>query len=677
MKLNIKHLPVIGLLGLAALSVGSCTDEVAFGDKFLEKAPGGTNTADSIFHNPEYTRGYLARIYSRQYFNLMESSSNTCPQHLNYWKGMPDMLTDLHFTVFAKSLLFTAYYGGMLTSTADQYGNHTVYPYNNEGIWENVRACWLIIERINEVPNMDQDEKDRIRDEAKCLLAAQYFTAFRFFGGMPIIKGTFSGTESSYEGRKSAQETLDFMLGLLDEVIEAKKLPWGYTGAAAASETGHWTLAGAMAQKIQILQFAASPLMNSEAPYYEGKYTMAHPEYVWLGYDKTRWTALRKACEDFITALNANGVYHLVVPVENTQEGYRYAYRQAYMYQDSPEILHSVRTANKAHGNDYGWYNLGWGGAADGGGTNERCAPNPTQEYAEMFPWADGTPFDWDKTAAEGKLDEMFVKGDRVPGQKMLQNRVYTRDPRMYETMGVNGALMGLDYSSGTSSGANWEAWVGGSDASQQPATNTGVWATGYRNLKYVGGEFFRRKNPQWSWLQLSDVYLTYAEAILQDGGSLTDAISYVDQVRARVGLKGLAECNPDKNLTTNKKNLLEEILRERACEFALQCTRYYDMVRYKRADLFERKLHGLRIYRLNANGERTETPWYDTEQSSIDNENDERFYEPNKFEYEKFEITTGARIWWTDGFDCKWFLQPFPLSEVNKGYGLDQNPGW
>ena len=79
----------------------------------------------------------------------------------------------------------------------------------------------------------------------------------------------------------------------------------------------------------------------------------------------------------------------------------------------------------------------------------------------------------------------------------------------------------------------------------------------------------------------------------------------------------------------------------------------------------------------MNANGERTETPWYDTEQSSIDNENDERFYEPNKFEYEKFEITTGARIWWTDGFDCKWFLQPFPLSEVNKGYGLDQNPGW
>lgn len=35
----------------------------------------------------------------------------------------------------------------------------------------------------------------------------------------------------------------------------------------------------------------------------------------------------------------------------------------------------------------------------------------PTQEYVEMFPWADGTPFDWDKTAADGKLDQMFLTG--------------------------------------------------------------------------------------------------------------------------------------------------------------------------------------------------------------------------------------------------------------------------
>ena len=30
-----------------------------------------------------------------------------------------------------------------------------------------------------------------------------------------------------------------------------------------------------------------------------------------------------------------------------------------------------------------------------------------------------------------------------------------------------------------------------------------------------------------------------------------------------------------------------------------------------------------------------------------------------------------------TEGFDPKWYLTPFPLTEVNKGYGLVQNPGW
>ena len=106
-------------------------------------------------------------------------------------------------------------------------------------------------------------------------------------------------------------------------------------------------------------------------------------------------------------------------------------------------------------------------------------------------------------------------------------------------------------------------------------------------------------------------MYLTYAEAILQSGGSLTEAIKYVDAVRARVGMKGLVECNPDKNLTSDKDALLEEIMRERACELAFRMSRYFDLIRYKRADLFEKKLHGLRMYRM-VDGERDETMWWD-----------------------------------------------------------------
>ena len=44
------------LLGLvAALLPVACTDQVQFGGAFLEKAPGGTVTADTVFSNAEYT----------------------------------------------------------------------------------------------------------------------------------------------------------------------------------------------------------------------------------------------------------------------------------------------------------------------------------------------------------------------------------------------------------------------------------------------------------------------------------------------------------------------------------------------------------------------------------------------------------------------------------------------
>lgn len=676
MKLNIKHLPIVGALVCAALSVGSCTDKIAFGDDFLEKAPGGTVTADTVFSKAEYTRYFLAQAYAYQYYNLPSNSTNSAPQCWNYWKGMPDLLADTYHACSSTPLIFTAYYNGMLTSMQDSKKNYNVYPYHNEHIWENVRSSYLLLERVDGVPDMDTAEKERIKDEARCLLVSTYFNAFKHYGGLPIVTGLFNGSESSYEGRKSAEENIDFMVGMLDEVINAKNLPWGYTGASAASETGHWTLAGAMALKIQVLQFAASPLLNSDAPYFQGKYQMEHPEFVWLGgYDASRWTKLRQACQDFFQALNANGVYHLVVPAGNTQEDYAYAYRSGYMLQDSPEILHSVRTSTSANGNDYGWYNLGFGNNNNGSSTNSRYSYCPTQEYVEMFPYADGTPFDWDKAEKEGKLDEMFIKGERVEGEQNLQNVKYTRDPRLYETVGTNMTRCVIEWNNGRRSGEPYEAYVGGSVAHNDPKTNTNVWGTGYRNLKYLAGTAFRRQKPQWNPLMLSDMYLTYAEAIIQSGGSCAEALPYIDAVRARVGMKGIAECNPDKNLTSNKDNLLAEILRERACELGMQTSRYFDMIRYKRADLFERPLHGLRIYRM-LDGKRTDAQWYAGDRTKAA-KGSSAWYEPNHFEYEKFEITTGARIWWTQGFDPKWYFQPFPITEVNKNYGLDQNPGW
>ena len=676
MKLNIKNIfgaAVVALFGLTA-----CTDTVQFGNSFLEKAPGGTVTADTVFSNPEYTRNFLAGIYSTQYYNLPTNSTNAAPQCQNYWKGMPDALGDDFHVFFNNTIVFSKYYNGSLTSTIDGNLNGNIYPYLNEYIWENVRHCWIMIENVDKVPNMSDDEKARIKDECRCLMAYAYYIAFRWYGGLPIIRQSFTGSESSYDlPRASVEATVNFIVEQLDGAINDGHLPWAYEGADAQSQTGHWTKAGAMALKCKVLAFAASPLFNADQPYYQGKYTVENDSCAWYGgYSADRWQRVKTACADFFSQMNTNGHYHLMQPAGTTQEDYRYAFRAGYILEDSPEVLHSVRRSNNAHGNDYNWYNLGWGGKKDGSGGNDRFSYCPTEEYIEMFPWADGTPFDWDKAKKEGKLDYIFIHGDTVKGKQQLQNIRYTRDPRLYETAIVNGARQTVNWGDGRSSGANWECWVGGTTVGNNPKTNSGKYATGYRMLKYIVGEAMRRKQPQWNAIMLSDIYLTYAEALLQADNNFTEAIKYVDAVRARVGLKGLVACNPDKSLTTNKTNLLEEIMRERACDLAFQNERYFDLIRYKRADLFEKPLHGLRIYRL-VNGQRSETQWYNKSFNKKLKETDPNFYEPSHFDYERFQITTGTRAWWADGFDVKWYLQPFPLSEVQKGYGLTQNAGW
>ena len=185
MKLNIRHLPIVGVLALAAVGAGSCTDKIAFGNAFLEKAPGGTTTADTVFSNAEYTRYFLNQMYAYQYYNLPTGSTNKTPQYYNYFKGMHDILADTHHACTASPSLVSWYYNGMVTSAADGNGNYNVFPYNNMHIWENVRAANIMLERIENVHGMDDAEKARIADETRCLMAYSYFRMFRFYGGLP------------------------------------------------------------------------------------------------------------------------------------------------------------------------------------------------------------------------------------------------------------------------------------------------------------------------------------------------------------------------------------------------------------------------------------------------------------------------------------------------------------
>ena len=64
MKLQNKWF--IGAMMEAVISLvsTSCVDEIKFGNSFLDKAPGGNATIDTVFNSAEYTRQFLNTCYS-------------------------------------------------------------------------------------------------------------------------------------------------------------------------------------------------------------------------------------------------------------------------------------------------------------------------------------------------------------------------------------------------------------------------------------------------------------------------------------------------------------------------------------------------------------------------------------------------------------------------------------
>lgn len=665
---TLRKLSIVVITAMTSLSTVSCIDEIKFGNAFLDKAPGGTETEDTIFGSAEYTRRFLNNIYVKQWYGLPGFNREN-------WGGMAGALTDCWQEHFDKIGGVMAYYRGTLTSKNASGQNSCIFPYTKQNVWETVWACRKLLERIDGVPGMTDADRKVMKAEAKCLIATRYFDAFRWFRGLPLLENTFTGTESSYEiPRATVEQTVDFMVNLLDEA--APDLPWNFSAMDAETELGRWTKAGAMALKCRILLFAASPLFNSDQPY--NSETQATPEQQltwWYGnYDKTRWDRALKACEEFFSALGSNGYYQLVQADGTRPEDYRLAYRRAYYNLDSKEVLHSVRYTNADKSSSWHYYGPKFYGVTKPKNNNGRrmC---PTQEYVEMFPWADGTPFDWDESEKEQKsgtgdkkLDNMFAT--YTFGSKITPDATHlTRDPRLYESVLVNGIPFSLDWSTGNMAGNFHEMWVGGVDVSQQAVNFTTGCPTGYGNNKYWLNEDYYTRACQWVTLRLSDLYLMYAEALIQSEGNLTKAIEQIDKVRARVGLKGLVECNPGKNLTTDKNALIDELLRERVCELGLEDTRWFDIVRYKLGDkLLTKRLHGLRIWRLDDKGNRIQTKWRGDKKTKM----------PTHFDYEKFVITTQNRGWWGAGkFDTKWYLTPLPMEEINKGYGCIQNPGW
>ena len=655
----------------------ACVDDINVGNAFLEKAPGVDVNIDTVFSKAEYARNFLWSAYGQLYCTYTSG---------NMMNGAPiDVLSDSYHCYVSWGGPKQSYYPGLLTEDAQdtEDGNFQgKFSYSTKSgldsdaggrvsIYETVRKCWQIIENIERVPDMSDAEKSRLRGEAYTIMASRYYDAFRNFGGLCLVKKAFGVGEDFTEGRSTAWQTVEFIDSLIQCAVNEPGYIWNIPDNDIDQWSGRLTRASARALRAKVWMFAASPLFNNSQPYltYSKRPTgLENEEHVWFGkQDPSLWNRCLQYCNEFFADNAANGNYYQLIEPESADEaGYRMAFRRAYRYRNNmtrhekifdvhpTQLMTDVVRDGSVVENGWGW---GWRGFAmdcyrQGGAV-------PTNELMECFGMQDGRVFPYSNLYGAGKNPE---------GIDMFADR----DPRLYETMLVPRKSLpaGFDYA-----GFNYvDTWVSG--AMDYDANNFATGApdevqTGYRKFKWMLDYTNDRMNDEYigvSYIRLAELYLISAEAKAETG-DLQGALNDLHVVRSRVGLGRLETMNPELNLTTNKENLINEILRERNCEIGAECgDRLYDMIRRMREDLFTKPLHEIKIYRLDSSGNRL-------------TEGDQR-WDPStpwpKFEYEKSVIVNGARRWWDAGYwTNKWYLDPVSRIEIQKGYGLTQNPGW
>ena len=624
-----RFIQIFAILAMTVAGSAAC-ESLKLGDEGLSKAPETSGaTLDTLFATLKDADKVLATAYYNLPYGLITDWDS------KMGSDILESITD-HFVSNKHTegdgpndLYYTGALGANISG--DGAGGET-YRFGSEKDYTAIRYGRLFLENADRIPDPDPVQLARKKAEAKMCIAIGYANMVRYLGGVPLLKHAVQTDEKMVYPRNTFKETIDYIVELCDEA--APDLPWYVTGA----EDGRLTKAAALGLKLRILCFAASPTFNSNTPWHADAADWDNMgKYVSYGekYDASLWASAKKAADEFMGAWGTGGFYSLVSavptgvdPVTGTTfcqpADYRLAYRKSYRDRGTTETIISTRKSNSSS-----YHNKNMKLQDDFG-----CSG--TLNWVNRFPYADGTPFpadfDWDHPSAAGADRQPFFKSDPA-GDLKVDNATFTetRDPRLYENLCVPGDL--------------WKNGVVGANYVNAKSPNFQDGNSGFLQMKFIyQTEADRNVAPHWCLMRLAEVLLNAAEAYNEaDGGPSAEAYSWVNAVRARVGLPAIAE-------GMSKEQFREAVLLERDLEFGFEEVRWFDMVRWGLTGAFTTKLQGLEV---TGNKQKNAT----------------------SFTY-KLKDAYPPRVWY-NSWDTKWYLAPIPAVEINKGYGMTQNPGW
>ena len=317
-------------------------------------------------------------------------------------------------------------------------------------------------------------------------------------------------------------------------------------------------------------------------------------------------------------------------------------FAELFLAEDSPENIfckYFQRNVN-AHGWDV--YFVPYQYRGNGFSSNM----NPTLEFVEMFEHKDGTPANFAERAKDTYFDdpsELFQNMDaRFGGSIIYPNAIFKGEP-----CSIQKGLI-IEDGSKKENATNYEEAVytandgqvyhivGKSGSGNYSGNMTGFFMRKYLNENMPQSEVIENYSEQhWIEFRYAEALLNGAEAAVEMGQHLDDALLWINDIRSRADIKQLSLSD----LTVDK------VRHERRIELAFENHTYWDLRSWRIADkeIETKQYTGL-------------CPYFDI----------------NKQKY-IFEEVAANKYYYT--FDVKMYYERIPDGEIAKNEKLKQNP--
>lgn len=520
-----------------------CLIILSCNEDFLEKAPGVDLTENDVFVNKANLEIFMATVYRYSTHSIFRyATQGSIP-----FSGVNN--TDCIHPSTSISDEGDASEGAFVNN--NRWNEGVVLPSNIVNVedfryyirWIALRQINLVLKRISEVPDADEDYKKQVIAEVKFLRALNYMEMLKRYGGVPIVDQVYEAGIKIDAPRATFEECVNFILKDVNDAIP--DLP----GRHSASQTGRATSVAAAALKSEVLLYAASPQYNTATPVLSMANAADNRLICYGNFDANRWQLAAdaaKAAIDKATEYDYGLIEEFAAnpnELNNGTVGPSGNYRVSWETNNNKELIMMYQggsvAANQGSNTGQGPWTY-WNPSCFGSNWSGISVPlNFIKKYEKL----DGTTQTWD-AAGGADLMAKYVELDPRFKQSICYTTAYytARDPIAQIYSG------GKDY-------VNCKG---------------GVWLRKYVPRNATNGTFVMN-DPIF---RVNELYLNYAEALNEAQGPVAEAYNAINKIRKRSGM-------PDLPPGLSKEQFRQRVRNEIAIEMLNDDHRFWDVKRW------------------------------------------------------------------------------------------------